>query len=181
MNKEETLSMMNLQAEIDRLNKRTFFLEKENRELRKELSDYSKREKQLLKDIDSLEFELSEMERKALSSSSKYIKPAESVDEFLNPKVDTGTGLNRVGKQGLEEEWEDFMYAYTDEIFVESDKPDTLFYRDDAEHCYVTPTGNTRLPFPILQEDINRCNIIKIRPLTEEEMKEVCEEYCLTT
>ena len=51
MGKEETLTVLNLQAECDRLNKKILFLEKENREQRKELSDYAKREEQLLGEI----------------------------------------------------------------------------------------------------------------------------------
>lgn len=179
MGKEDTLSVLNIQAENDRLNKRILFLERENREQRKELTDYARREKELLEEIDRLEGELDEV---TFEKRPKYKpeKPAESVDDFLLPKVDTGTGLNRVGKIGFEEEWEDVMHAYTDEIFVESDKPDVLFYRDDAEKCFITPTGNTRLPFPILQEDLDRYNIIKVRPLTQEEVGEVCKEFDLT-
>lgn len=179
MNREDTLSVLNIQAENDRLNKRILFLERENREQRKELSDYARREKELLEEIDRLEGELDEV---TFEKRPKYKpeKPAESVDDFLLPKVDTGTGLNRVGKKGFEEKWEDFMYAYTDEIFIEADQPDVLFYRDSADNCFVTPTGNTRLPFPILQEDLDRYNILKVRPLTCEEMEEVCKEFDLT-
>lgn len=179
MGKEDTLSVLNIQAENDRLNKRILFLERENREQRKELSDYARREKELLEEIDRLEGELDEV---TFEKRPKYKpeKPAESVDDFLLPKVDTGTGLNRVDKKGFEEKWEDFMYAYTDEIFIEADQPDVLFYRDSADNCFVTPTGNTRLPFPILQEDLDRYNILKVRPLTCEEMEEVCKEFDLT-
>ena len=179
MNREDTLSVLNIQAENDRLNKRILFLERENREQRKELSDYARREKELLEEIDRLEGELDEV---TFEKRPKYKpeKPAESVDDFLLPKVDTGTGLNRVGKKGFEEKWEDFMYAYTDEIFIEANQPDVLFYRDSADNCFVTPTGNTRLPFPILQEDLDRYNILKVRPLTCEEMEEVCKEFDLT-
>lgn len=179
MNREDTLSVLNIQAENDRLNKRILFLERENREQRKELTDYARREKELLEEIDRLEGELDEV---TFEKRPKYKpeKPAESVDDFLLPKVDTGTGLNRVGKKGFEEKWEDFMYAYTDEIFIEADQPDVLFYRDSADNCFVTPTGNTRLPFPILQEDLDRYNILKVRPLTCEEMEEVCKEFDLT-
>lgn len=179
MGKEDTLSVLNIQAENDRLNKRILFLERENREQRKELSDYVRREKELLEEIDRLEGELDEV---TFEERPKYKpeKPAESVDDFLLPKVDTGTGLNRVGKKGFEEKWKDFMYAYTDEIFIEADQPDVLFYRDSADNCFVTPTGNTRLPFPILQEDLDRYNILKVRPLTCEEMEEVCKEFDLT-
>lgn len=179
MGKEDTLSVLNIQAENDRLNKRILFLERENREQRKELTDYARREKELLEEIDRLEGELDEV---TFEKRPKYKpeKPAESVDDFLFPKVDTGTGLNRVGKKGFEEKWKDFMYAYTDEIFIEADQPDVLFYRDSADNCFVTPTGNTRLPFPILQEDLDRYNILKVRPLTQEEMGEVCKEFDLT-
>lgn len=179
MGKEETLTVLNIQAENDRLNKRILFLERENREQRKELTDYARREKELLEEIERLEGELDEV---TFEKRPKYKpeKPAESVDDFLHPKVDTGTGLNRVGKKGFEEKWKDFMYAYTDEIFIEADQPDVLFYRDSANNCFVTPTGNTRLPFPILQEDLDRYNIIKVRPLTCEEMEEVCKEFDLT-
>ena len=179
MGKEETLTVLNLQAECDRLNKKILFLEKENREQRKELSDYAKREEQLLGEIETLESELREITRE---QRPKYTptQPVESVEDFLHPKVDTGTGLNRVGKKGFEEKWEDFMYAYTDEIFIEADQPDVLFYRDSADNCFVTPPGNTRLPFPILQEDLDRYNILKVRPLTCEEMEEVCKEFDLT-
>lgn len=178
MSKEDTLSVLNIQAENDRLNKRILFLERENREQRKELTDYARRERELLEEIDRLEGELDEV---TFEKRPKYKleKPAESVDDFLLPKVNTGTGLNRVGKIGFEEEWEDFMYAYTDEIFVESNEPDVLFYRDNAEKCFITPTGSTRLPFPILQEDLDRYNIVKVRPLTHEEMGEVCKEFNL--
>lgn len=179
MGKEDILSVLNIQAENDRLNKRILFLERENREQRKELTDYARREKELLEEIDRLEGELDEV---TFEKRPKYKpeKPAESVDDFLLPKVDTGTGLNRVGKKGFEEKWGDFMYAYTDEIFIEADQPDVLFYRDSADNCFVTPTGNTRLPFPILQEDLDRYNILKVRPLTCEEMEEVCKEFDLT-
>lgn len=179
MGKEETLSILNLKAEIDRLNKRIFFLEKENREQRQELSDYAKREEELIEEVNSLETELREITREQ-RPKYKPTQPVETVEDFLHPKVDTGTGLNRVGKIGFEEKWEDFMYAYTDEIFIQADKPDVLFYRDTAENCFVTPTGNTRLPFPILQEDLDRYNILKVRPLTREEMGEVCKEFDLT-
>lgn len=102
MGKEETLTVLNLQAECDRLNKKILFLEKENREQRKELSDYAKREEQLLGEIETLESELREITRE---QRPKYTptQPVESVEDFLHPKVDTGTGLNRVGKKGFEE------------------------------------------------------------------------------
>ena len=90
MGKEDTLSVLNIQAENDRLNKRILFLERENREQRKELTDYARREKELLEEIDRLEGELDEV---TFEKRPKYKpeKPAESVDDFLLPKVDTGT------------------------------------------------------------------------------------------
>ena len=86
MGKEETLTVLNLQAECDRLNKKILFLEKENREQRKELSDYAKREEQLLGEIETLESELREITRE---QRPKYTptQPVESVEDFLHPKV----------------------------------------------------------------------------------------------
>lgn len=178
MSKENVLSILNIQAENDRLNKRILFLERENREQRKELTDYVRRERELLEEIERLE---SKIDKISYEGRPKY-RPrvsAENIDDFILPKINIGTGLNRVGKIGYEEEWEDFMYAYTDEIFIDSDNPDVLFFRDNAEKCFITPTGNTRLPFPIFKEDLDRYNIIKVRPLTREEMDMVCKEFDL--
>lgn len=174
MGKEDTLTILNLQAEIDRLNKKILFLERTNREQSRELNDYALRENQLLEEINSLSalIESDTRDKRFINS-----QPAADVEDFLHPKVDTGTGLNRVDTSGFETEWEDFMYAYTDEIFVQADSPDTLLFRDDIEKCYLTPTGKTRLPFPILQEDLERLNIIKIRPLTDDELKQVEKDY----
>lgn len=178
MGKEETLSLLNYQAEIDRLNKKIYFLEKENRELKAEISDFEEREKQLLSEINSLEEERNDL----LVQLRPKIKPenkALTANEFLFPKVTTGTGIDRSNRTGFEDNWKDFMYAYTDEIFIENNTPDLLLYRDETEKCYVSPSGHTRLPFPILQEDLERLNILSIRPLTNQEIDEIIDEYQL--
>lgn len=173
--KEATITVMNLQAEIDRLKKDSFFKDKKIRELEREINDYVKREKELMDEISSMELEITTLS----TSSPKPVIEAKSVEEFLNPKLSTGTGMVRTGVTGFENSWEDFMYAYSDQIFIDADTPDTLLFRDDSERCYVTPTGNTRLPFPILPEDLERLNFLKVRPLTEKEIKSVCDEYNL--
>ena len=162
------LTILNLQAEIDRLQKSSFFKDKKIRELEREINDYVRRESELMEELSSMELELS-----ALKTSSPKTEEASSIEEFLNPKLSTGTGVSRVGVKGLEEAWEELMYAYSDQIFVDADDPDTLLYRDESEQCYRTVTGNTRLPFPILQQDLERLNFIKIRPLTEKEIEDV--------
>lgn len=172
MGKEETLRLLNLQSEIDRLQKKIYFLEKENRELRRELTDYTKREEQLLEEISSMSSEISELTKNSLPKLSVN---SESVQDFLLPKVKTGTGLNR-SSPGLEVEWSDFMYAYTDEIFIETEKPDMVLYKDETDNCYRSYTGNTKLPIPILKEDLKRNNILKVRPMTEEEISELENE-----
>ena len=170
MGKEETLRLLNFQSEIDRLNKKIYFLEKENRELRREVTDYSKREEELLQEISSLTSEIEELTRKSLPKLSQ--KEAVSAEDFLLPKVSTGTGLDR-SKSGFEKEWKDFMYAYTDELFIETEQPDMILYKDETDYCYKSSTGGTRLPFPILKEDLKRLNILKVRPMTKNEIKEL--------
>lgn len=177
MGKEETLGLLNLQSEIDRLNKKIYFLEKENRELRREITDYTKREEELLQEISSLTSEVEELTRKSLPKLSQ--KVADTVEEFLLPKVKTGTGLDR-SQSGIEETWSEFMYAYTDELFIESEKPDMVLYKDETDNCYRSYTGNTVLPLPILKEDLERLNILKVRHMTEEEKNDLENEIMNT-
>lgn len=40
----------------------------------------------------------------------------------------------------------------------------------------ITPSGRTRLPFPILQSDLDNLNILKIRPATDSEVEDFIEK-----
>lgn len=168
--REKIFSSMNLQAEIERLNKLLFFKEQQVRELQREVNDYALREEKLIAEL------------RQLSAASQPILhglqgagTAATKEEFLFPKLDTGTGLNRAS-EGLEKNWGEMMLAYTDEIFVEEDTPDTVLLRDDENGWYITPSGRTRLPFPILQNDLNNLNILKIRQATEQEINDFIKE-----
>ena len=63
-----------------------------------------------------------------------------------------------------------------DEIFVDEDTSDTILLRDDENRWYITPSGRTRLPFPILQSDLDNLNILKIRPATDSEVEDFIEK-----
>ena len=170
----DQMTIVTLKTEIDRLEQKNHFLERQVRELKLDIQAHEKREKELLEEIERLEAE------------QAYIKPykspfngaPETVEDFLLPKLETGSGVNKTGV-GLEEKWKDIMYAYTDEVFVSVNTPDLLLFRDDTEHCYRSPSNRTRLMFPIQNDDLLKFNIIKVRPATEEEITNIIKEYDL--
>ena len=51
------LTILNLQAEIDRLQKSSFFKDKKIRELEREINDYVRRESELMEELSSMELE----------------------------------------------------------------------------------------------------------------------------
>lgn len=168
--------IITLEAEIDRLKKEILFKDRHIRELEREINDYIVREKHLMREID----ELSEGEAPDDRRQKLHLSPqTSSLEDYVNPKLPTASPVTQTGSTGLEEEWEDFMYAYTDDIFVEADTPDVLLYRDDDEHCYKSATGRTQLMFPVKQSDLDFYNIIKIRPVTEEELEKACKDLDL--
>ena len=166
--------IITLEAEIDRLKKEILFKDRHIRELEREINDYVVREKHLMKEIDDLTPEDTPGGR----PQKLHLSPQTgSLEEFLNPKLPTTSPLKNDGSNGLEEEWEDFMYAYTDDIFVEANTPDVLLYRDDEEQCYKSITGRTCLQFPIKQSDLDFFNFVKVRPVTSAELKQICKDY----
>ncbi len=170
----DQMTIVTLKTEIDRLEQKNHFLERQVKELKLDIQAYEKREKELLEEIERLEAE--QAYTKPYKSSSNGAP--ETVEEFLHPKLETGSGVNKTGV-GLEEKWEDIMYAYTDEVFVSAGTPDLLLFRDDAEHCYRSPSNRTRLIFPIQNDDLLRFNILGVRPATEEEIANIIKEYDL--
>lgn len=78
---------------------------------------------------------------------------------------------------GLEKGWDYFMYAYTDDIFIESNKPDLLLCWNGL--FYTNPNGTVILNSPITQKTLDEHNILKVRPLTEEELDDIAHKYNL--
>lgn len=167
---ESSATIIRLESEIDRLNKKIFFLEKSNRELEREVNDYVKRERELVS-------ELEEMSRGKLNESLSIqtpISPSKSKEDFLNPKLPS-----REKGGGLEVNWGPVMFAYSDEIFLMADHPDLILYRDDSRMAYVSVTGRTVFYFPITQDMLDNYNITKIRGITPTEAEQITLKYGL--
>lgn len=179
-NKKETLGRINYQAEIDRLNKLLFVKEQQIRELQREINTYELREIELLATLRKADEESMHSPTQAVVTTVTPSLPAANKEEFLNPTLAVGLGteeLNRVqAQEGLETEWEELMAAFTDDIFIQSGEPDTFFIRDDEHKCYTTISGRTRLPFPIIEEDLEKLGILDIRPATEQETEDFIEQ-----
>lgn len=156
-----------MSSQVEELQRKILFQDREIRRLNEELNDRTLRENELISEITRLQDELDYFRKESKQQGRLVQIKADTLEEFLDPSLPntftTGEGM------GLEEEWEDFMYAYTDELFIEDDEPDLLLFRDDREKCYRSETGNTRLYFPISKAELKILNILKIRPLTPEE------------
>ena len=109
------------------------------------MNDYAIREEQLVAEVTRLTAENAQHHTTTLLTGLQGSgTPAPTKEDFLNPKLGSGTGLNRAPKEGLEKEWSEMMLAYTDEIFVDEDTPDTILLRDDKNRWYITPSGRRR-------------------------------------
>ena len=87
---QNTQIIHSLEAELDRLNRKILFLERENRSLRKEVEDAQKRESSLLDEITRLEAELEASSKAKIVRIGAPVPPAASVEEWLNPTVGEG-------------------------------------------------------------------------------------------
>lgn len=172
---QNTQIIHSLEAELDRLNRKILFLERENRSLRKEVEDAQKRESSLLDEITRLETELEASSKAHIVRIGAPVPPAASVEEWLNPTV----GEGRIDRPavGIEASWDPLMVAFTDPIFVEANNPDLVLYCDESRGAFVSPSGQTVLRFPITQESLYRYNIIEVRVPTEEERTAIVKKY----
>lgn len=150
--------------EIHDLKEKLYLFEKRCKELEREVNDYREREQSLLNEIEELNEKLRYNTRPQLHSSSPYILMEQP--------------MKKEGK-GLSEDWDYFMYAYTDDIFIESDKPDLLLYYNGTS--YTNPNGTVSLTLPVTQQDLDERGILKVRPLTDEELDDVERKYNLIT
>lgn len=161
--RQDELGLAQIQ-EIKELKEQIFLAEEKIRRLERENSDYQIRERKYLEEIEELSRKLRYNAKPQLQSSSPYIL-------MEQPEKKEG--------KGLAEGWEHFMYAFTDEIFIQSDKPDLLLYWNGAS--YVNPNGTVSLSLPVTQQALDERGILKVRPLTEEEIDDIVHKYNLIT
>ena len=151
--------------EIHDLKERLYLSEKRCRELEREVADYRNREQSLLEEVEELNEKL---------RYSPQSRPSRSV--VTTPYILMERPKKKEGK-GLDEGWDYFMYAFTDEIFIQSDKPDLLLCWNGL--FYTNPNGTVILNCPITQKTLDEHNILKVRPLTEEELDDIAHKYNL--
>lgn len=151
--------------EIHDLKEQVYILERRNRELEREVSDYRNREQELLDEIEELN------EKLRYSPQPRPLRGVATTPYIMMEDSRKGEG------KGLAEDWDFFMYAYTDEIFVQSDKPDLLLCWNGL--FYTNPNGTVRLNLPVTQKTLDEHNILKVRPLTEEELDDITNKYNL--
>lgn len=153
--------------EIHELKEKIYLLERKVREQERELNDYRNREQELLDEIEEL--------RQSQRYSPAPLKTSHTVT--TTPQLILGFDKGKEVTKGLAEKWEGFMYAYTDPVFLEADKPDLLLY--DNGLAYINPNGTVSLGFPVTQESLDRYGILSVRPLTETELSDIEKMYRL--
>lgn len=147
--------------EIHDLKEQLYLFEKRCRELEREVNDYRERENNLISEIEELEEKLRS-------------RPPRNTP--MVPYILTGQPMKVEGK-GLAEGWDCFMYAFTDDIFIKSDKPDLLLYWNGVS--YVNPNSTVSLTLPVTQQALDEKGILKVRPLTDEELDDIVHKYNL--
>ena len=152
--------------EIHDLKERIYLLEKRNRELEREVNDYRNREQELLDEIEELR------------QSQRYSPiPLKTSHTVTTPQLILGFDKGQEISKGIAEKWEGFMYAYTDPVFLEANKPDLLLY--DNGLAYTNPNGTVSLGFPVTQESLDHYGILSVRPLTKTELNDIEKMYRL--
>lgn len=151
--------------EIHDLKERLYLSEKRNRELEVENRELRSRELELLDEIEELNEKL---------RYSPQPRPLRGI--ATTPYIMMEQPMKKEGR-GLAEDWDYFMYAYTDDIFIQSDKPDLLLYWNGLS--YVNPNGTVSLSLPMTQKTLDEHNILKVRPLTEEELDDITTKFNL--
>lgn len=152
--------------EIHDLKEQLYLFEKRCRELEREVNDYRRREQDLLTEIEEMS------ERLRFSPAPSPSKAVTSTQESMFKEAPAPQPPAEIP-----ESWEPFMYAYTDPMFVEYDEPDLLLYWNGA--YYTNSRGTVVLRPPITQKTFMQYNILKVRPLTDEELDEISERYNL--
>lgn len=152
--------------EIHDLKEQLYLFEKRCRELEREVNDYRHREQELLDEIEELR------------QSQRYSPiPLKTSHTVTTPQLILGFDKGQEISKGIAEKWEGFMYAYTDPMFLEANKPDLLLY--DNGLAYTNPNGTVSLGFPVTQESLDHYGILLVRPLTETELNDIEKMYRL--
>lgn len=173
----QTIEIVGLKAENDRLEEKCHTLERQIQDLKKDIVDYQARESAFLAEITDLTAEITGLRVQQPTSMSKSAgMPAyESVQEWLNPRLNADSSSS---VEGVDATWDDVMMLYTDSIFVECDTPDLPVYRDGS--CWRAFDGQKAvLTAPVTEADLNRLNIQGARAATMEELLELEQKYGL--
>lgn len=165
-------NMQTFKAEIDRLERRLYFKERELKDVQKDLDTANT----LIEELTAKNGELRRLLTARLHDLPQGSTQTLSENEFrsimaITPDTDP--------RQGLECEWGEVMVAFSDPIFREQNYPDVVLYRDDEHRCYRTLEDDVRLTYPITQELLDILGWEGVRPITEEESNRLIRNYRL--
>lgn len=173
----QSIEIVALKTENDRLEEKCHTLERQIQDLKKDIVDYQARESAFLAEITDLTAEVTKLRVQQSASMGKFagMPVYESVQEWLNPRLNAGSSSSA---EGVDAAWSDVMMLYTDSIFVECDTPDLPVYRDG--NCWRAFDGQkVVLTSPVTEADMNRLNIQGARAATMEELLELEQKYGL--
>lgn len=173
----QSIEIVALKAENDRLEEKCHILERQIQDLKKDIVDYQARESAFLAEITDLTAQITGLQAQQSTSISKSVKMPvyESVQEWLNPRLNA---VSSSSAGGVDAAWSYVMMLYTDSLFMECDTPDLPVYRDGS--CWRAFDGQkTVLTSPVTEADLNRLNIQGARAATMEELLELEQKYGL--
>lgn len=161
----------NLESQVSSLTKQIYFKDRQIRELTNELNDAKLREEKLMEEI--LDKDYSNLRHRP-THIEKDIS-CESTEDFLNPKLDIVSTMPLCKSEEMPVNSE-FIFIYTEDIFVKHETPDCFLYLDDRNNCYRSLDRLVRLSYPINQIDIDKLHIVKVRVATDAEIEKICSE-----
>lgn len=165
-------NMQTFKAEIDRLERKLYFKEREVKDLQKELENVNV----LIEELTAKNRELERLLEQHQPSSLQAPATRLTEGEFRSIMV-VHSDVSEA--HGLETEWGDVMVAFSDPIFWEQNYPDIVLFRDDEHRCYCTLDGHVQVKYPISQELLNELGWSHVRPITDEESVKITKEYDL--
>jgi len=165
-------NMQTFKAEIDRLERKMYFKEREVKDLQKELDNANALIEELTIKNTELQRLLEQQQSSSLQAPARRLTESEFRSIMsVQPNVDR--------PHGLETEWSDVMVAFSDPIFWRQNYPDVVLFRDDEHRCYCTLDGNVHVNYPITQGLLDDLGWDHVRPMTKEESVKIAKEYDL--